>query len=106
MSLLWGKLFIRHFSFLEGEGGGNQTFFLLVFYSFECESTENIFSLFLDVPDPGVGEFCALPLDHINICKPDSRDSTLYQRSLAFMHRAIFYSYMHRLRQAVSSGKD
>ena len=76
------------------------------FYSFECESAENFVSFFLDLLDPGVGEFCALPLDHINICKPDSRDSTLYQRSLAFMHRAIFYSYMHRLRQAVSSSKD
>ena len=59
-------------------------------------------STFLHAPDPGVGEFCTLSLDHINICKPDSRDSTLYQRSLALVHRAIFYSYMHRIQQAVS----
>ena len=56
--------------------------------------------------DPGVGELCTLPLDHINICKPDSRDSVLYQRSLAFVHRSIFFSYVHRLQQAVSGTLD
>ncbi|KAK7102140.1 protein SERAC1-like [Littorina saxatilis] len=56
--------------------------------------------------DPGVGEFCSLPRDHINICKPESRNSTVYERSLAFVHRCIFFSYMHRIRQVVSDSLD
>lgn len=59
-----------------------------------------------DSSDPGVGEFCTLPLDHINICKPESRDSPVYQKSLAFIHRALVFSYIHRIRQAVSSSLE
>jgi hypothetical protein len=58
--------------------------------------------VFVYSTDPGVGEFVTMPLDHINICKPDSRDSVLYQKSLAFIHKALLYSYIHRLRRAVS----
>nr|KAG5695033.1 hypothetical protein BaRGS_015857 [Batillaria attramentaria] len=52
--------------------------------------------------DPGVGEFCKLPLDHISICKPSDCDSELYEKTLSFVHRCIFLSYMNRLRQGVS----
>ncbi|XP_076447448.1 protein SERAC1-like [Babylonia areolata] len=56
--------------------------------------------------DPGVGEFSALPLNHVNICKPDSRDSNLYQQTLSFVHRCIFFSYVHRLRRSVAGTLD
>ncbi|KAL8613066.1 hypothetical protein ACOMHN_008835 [Nucella lapillus] len=56
--------------------------------------------------NPGVGEFFSLPLNHINICKPDSRDSDLYQQTLSFVHRCIFFSYVHRLRKGMSDSLD
>lgn len=54
--------------------------------------------------DPGFGEFYALDLDHISICKPSDCDSELYEKTLAFIHRCIFLSYVRRLRQGVGGG--
>lgn len=51
--------------------------------------------------DPGVGEFQTMPLNHINICKPSSRESVLYEQTLAFIQRCMFLSLMDRIRQGV-----
>uniref|UniRef100_UPI00358F0A02 protein SERAC1 isoform X5 n=1 Tax=Myxine glutinosa TaxID=7769 RepID=UPI00358F0A02 len=32
--------------------------------------------------DPGVGEFETVPVDHLNVCKPEGRHSPIYQRTL------------------------
>jgi len=42
------------------------------------------------VVDPGFGEFFLMPqLNHLNICKPSSRSSLLYQRTVQFIRRAL-----------------
>lgn len=42
-----------------------------------------------------------MPLNHINICKPSSRESVLYEQTLAFIQRCMFLSLMDRIRQGV-----
>ncbi|XP_067900822.1 protein SERAC1 isoform X2 [Heterodontus francisci] len=39
--------------------------------------------------DLGIGDFIPLDVNHLNICKPGSRDSFLYQRSLKFIKDAL-----------------
>ncbi|XP_048106285.1 protein SERAC1 [Alosa alosa] len=39
--------------------------------------------------DLGIGEIIQVDVDHLNICKPDKRDSFLYKRSLQFIQDAL-----------------
>uniref|UniRef100_UPI00398F34BA protein SERAC1 isoform X3 n=1 Tax=Pristiophorus japonicus TaxID=55135 RepID=UPI00398F34BA len=39
--------------------------------------------------DLGIGDFIPLDVNHLNICKPKSRDSFLYQQSLKFIKDAL-----------------
>ena len=40
--------------------------------------------------DPGFGEFYVMPgLNHLNICKPFSRRSVLYQKTLHSVRRSL-----------------
>uniref|UniRef100_S4R8Z0 Protein SERAC1 n=1 Tax=Petromyzon marinus TaxID=7757 RepID=S4R8Z0_PETMA len=39
--------------------------------------------------DPGVGQFVALDVNHLNVCKPPSRDSLLYQRTMSFIRDCV-----------------
>ncbi|XP_041038807.1 protein SERAC1 isoform X4 [Carcharodon carcharias] len=43
----------------------------------------------LNSADLGIGDFIPLDVNHLNICKPGSRDSFLYQRSLKFIKDAL-----------------
>ncbi|GFX13580.1 protein SERAC1 [Trichonephila clavipes] len=38
-----------------------------------------------DSSDPGLGEFYALPLDHLSTCKPESRESKVYEKTVEFL---------------------
>lgn len=39
--------------------------------------------------DLGIGELIEVPVDHLNICKPEKKDSFLYKRSLQFIQEAL-----------------
>ncbi|XP_037541419.1 protein SERAC1 [Nematolebias whitei] len=39
--------------------------------------------------DPGIGELIHVDVDHLNICKPEKKDSFLYRRSLQFIQEAL-----------------
>lgn len=39
--------------------------------------------------DPGIGELIEVDVDHLNICKPEKKDSFLYKRSLEFIQEAL-----------------
>ncbi|CAG5927997.1 unnamed protein product [Menidia menidia] len=39
--------------------------------------------------DLGIGELIEVDVDHLNICKPEKRDSFLYKRSLQFIQEAL-----------------
>ncbi|XP_064600503.1 protein SERAC1-like [Liolophura sinensis] len=39
--------------------------------------------------DPGVGEYHPIYTNHLNICKPLSRTSPIYQMTLSFIHRCV-----------------
>lgn len=41
------------------------------------------------VTDPGIGELIEVDVDHLNICKPEKKDSFLYKRSLQFIVEAL-----------------
>ncbi|XP_067845259.1 protein SERAC1 isoform X2 [Heptranchias perlo] len=43
----------------------------------------------LNSADLGIGDFIPLEVNHLNICKPRSRDSYLYQQSLKFIKDAL-----------------
>uniref|UniRef100_A0A665WZQ0 Protein SERAC1 n=1 Tax=Echeneis naucrates TaxID=173247 RepID=A0A665WZQ0_ECHNA len=38
----------------------------------------------------GIGELIEVDVDHLNICKPEKKDSFLYKRSLQFIQEALF----------------
>ncbi|GFY48931.1 protein SERAC1 [Trichonephila inaurata madagascariensis] len=42
-----------------------------------------------DSSDPGLGEFYALPLDHLSTCKPESRESKVYEKTVEFLTKCI-----------------
>ncbi|XP_041369915.1 protein SERAC1-like [Gigantopelta aegis] len=50
-----------------------------------------------ETSDPGFGEFFTLPVDHINICKPEDRDSDLYKITLKFIKSCILHSRVETL---------
>uniref|UniRef100_A0A671V946 Protein SERAC1 n=1 Tax=Sparus aurata TaxID=8175 RepID=A0A671V946_SPAAU len=39
--------------------------------------------------NPGIGELIEVDVDHLNICKPEKKDSFLYKRSLQFIVEAL-----------------
>uniref|UniRef100_A0A8C4NIS0 Protein SERAC1 n=1 Tax=Eptatretus burgeri TaxID=7764 RepID=A0A8C4NIS0_EPTBU len=39
--------------------------------------------------DPGVGEFETVPVDHLNVCKPEGRHSPIYQRTLELISTSL-----------------
>ena len=41
------------------------------------------------VTDLGIGELIEVDVDHLNICKPEKKDSFLYKRSLQFIVEAL-----------------
>lgn len=41
------------------------------------------------VLDLGIGELIEVDVDHLNICKPEKKDSFLYKRSLQFILEAL-----------------
>ncbi|KAF7669589.1 hypothetical protein LDENG_00173850 [Lucifuga dentata] len=43
----------------------------------------------LQSADLGIGELIEVDVDHLNICKPEKRDSFLYKRSLQFIQEAL-----------------
>ncbi|GFR04164.1 protein SERAC1, partial [Trichonephila clavata] len=42
-----------------------------------------------DSSDPGLGEFYALPLDHLSTCKPESQESKVYEKTIEFLIQCI-----------------
>ncbi|GFS39137.1 protein SERAC1 [Nephila pilipes] len=42
-----------------------------------------------DSSDPGMGEFYSLPLDHLSTCKPESRESKVYEKTIEFLNKCI-----------------
>ncbi|KAM9355213.1 protein SERAC1 isoform 2-T4 [Pholidichthys leucotaenia] len=44
--------------------------------------------------DLGIGELIEVDVDHLNICKPEKKDSFLYRHSLKFIQEAL-QSYIH-----------
>jgi len=59
-------------------------------YSVVCQNNAVTAGCYCDVVDPGFGEFCVMPgLNHLNICKPCSRASLLYQKTLQFVRRTL-----------------
>lgn len=45
--------------------------------------------------NPGIGELIEVDVDHLNICKPEKKDSFLYRRSLQFILEALQRSMSH-----------
>lgn len=43
-----------------------------------------------DFIDPGIGRVCAVPLDHLDVCKPRSRNCFLYRRLAKMIGGAVF----------------
>lgn len=43
----------------------------------------------LCLSDLGIGELIEVDVDHLNICKPEKKDSFLYKRSLQFIQEAL-----------------
>ena len=41
------------------------------------------------ISDIGIGELIEVDVDHLNICKPEKKDSFLYKRSLQFIQEAL-----------------
>lgn len=41
------------------------------------------------VSDLGIGDLIEVDVDHLNICKPEKKDSFLYQRSLQFIQEVL-----------------
>lgn len=41
------------------------------------------------VSDLGIGELIEVNVDHLNICKPEKKDSFLYKRSLQFIKEVL-----------------
>lgn len=41
------------------------------------------------VSDLGIGELIEVDVDHLNICKPEKKDSFLYKRSLQFIQEVL-----------------
>lgn len=39
--------------------------------------------------DLGIGDLIQVNVDHLNICKPENKDSFLYKRSLQFIQDAL-----------------
>uniref|UniRef100_A0A671V7D3 Protein SERAC1 n=1 Tax=Sparus aurata TaxID=8175 RepID=A0A671V7D3_SPAAU len=45
--------------------------------------------------NPGIGELIEVDVDHLNICKPEKKDSFLYKRSLQFIVEMNFKDYLN-----------
>lgn len=45
--------------------------------------------------DLGIGELIEVDVDHLNICKPEKKDSFLYKRSLEFIQEALHSTFNH-----------
>ncbi|XP_023242230.1 protein SERAC1-like [Centruroides sculpturatus] len=53
----------------------------------------------LDSSDPSIGEFYALPENHLNTCKPETKSSVMYQLLVDFIHQHVPHTLMENLLQ-------
>ncbi|XP_042565876.1 protein SERAC1 isoform X2 [Clupea harengus] len=56
--------------------------------------------------DLGIGELIQVDVDHLNICKPEKKDSFLYRRSLQFIQDALAKHVTHVTQSTVHSGRS
>lgn len=47
------------------------------------------FNLLVHLADLGIGDLIEVAIDHLNICKPEKKDTFLYRRSLQFIQEAL-----------------
>lgn len=60
-----------------------------LFLNFLGNSKRNYSFFFCFATDPGIGEVCKVPLDHLDVCKPRHRNCLLYRQLTTMISQII-----------------